>query len=116
MPDQRLRVAAACLVVALLPMVANMAHAAEARGAEAAKIAAGAELAKRHCTSCHVIGPAQTHGTDQAPTWREIAARPTTTPEFLRGFLSHPHGGMPPLTLANEQIDDLAAYILSLRQ
>jgi mono/diheme cytochrome c family protein len=30
--------------------------------------------------------------------------------------LSHdPHGGMPPLPLAGEQRDDLAAYILSLR-
>jgi mono/diheme cytochrome c family protein len=115
MPDQRLRVAAACLVAALA-LVANIAHAAEARGAEAAKIAAGAELANRHCTSCHVVGPDQTHGTDQAPTWREIAARTTTTRDFLRGFLTHPHGGMPPLTLAGEQIDDLAAYILSLRQ
>ncbi len=115
MADQRLRAAAACIVATLL-VAAGAARAADAHGAEAAKIAVGAELANRHCTSCHVVGPEQKHGTDQAPTWREIAARPTTTRDFLRGFLTHPHGGMPPLTLAGEQIDDLAAYILSLRQ
>jgi mono/diheme cytochrome c family protein len=115
MANERLRLMAVC-VVGMALIAASAAGAEAVSGATAAKIAAGAEIANRHCTSCHVIGPEQKHGTDQAPTWREIAARPTTTPEFLRGFLSHPHGGMPPLTLAGEQIDDLTAYILNLRE
>jgi hypothetical protein len=37
------------------------------------------------------------------------------TAEQLRAFLSHPHGAMPDLALSRTEIDDLTAYIQSLR-
>jgi cytochrome c len=35
--------------------------------------------------------------------------------EQLRAFLSHPHGGMPDLSLTRAEIDDLIGYIDTLR-
>jgi mono/diheme cytochrome c family protein len=35
--------------------------------------------------------------------------------EELRTFLTKPHGSMPNLTLSREEIDDLIAYIATLR-
>jgi mono/diheme cytochrome c family protein len=90
--------------------------AAAGQSGEQAHIAVGRELAERYCASCHVIGPGQGRGSDQAPPFRAIATRPVTTADSLHAFLLRPHGGMPPLTLSNEQIDNLAAYILSLRR
>lgn len=33
----------------------------------------------------------------------------------MRAFLSHPHGAMPDLALSRAEIDDLIAYIGSLK-
>ncbi|MFO1060091.1 MAG: c-type cytochrome [Dongiaceae bacterium] len=75
----------------------------------------GHVLARHWCTSCHVVeagGP----GSDTAPSFAAIAADPKMTPERIRGFLAKPHPPMPNPPLANSEIDDLAAYILSLRR
>jgi mono/diheme cytochrome c family protein len=80
--------------------------------------AAGQRLAERWCSGpCHVIGPASARGTSTGvPTFAAIARMPSTTPMSLRVFLQTPHAGMPDLHLSRDEIDDLAAYILSLRR
>ena len=40
----------------------------------------------------------------------------STTSMSLRVFLQSPHGNMPDYRLSREQIDDVVAYILSLRR
>jgi hypothetical protein len=40
----------------------------------------------------------------------------STTPLSLRAFLQTPHERMPDLHLSRDEIDDLTAYILSLRR
>jgi mono/diheme cytochrome c family protein len=81
----------------------------------AAEAANGAELAQRWCTSCHVVSDTG-QGTAQQgpPTFRSIA-RGGQSPDQLRNFLSHPHGSMPDLSLGRAEIDNLIAYIETLR-
>ncbi len=79
---------------------------------------AGHDLATRECSVCHIVGPDAVGGNlfVGAPTFMEVAADPAVTELALRVFLQSPHETMPSLILAESEIDDLARYILSLRQ
>ena len=81
-----------------------------------ADAAAGERLARQWCANCHVIGGAG--GSPAAipqgpPSFPTIAGH--LDPGQLRAFLSHPHGAMPDLALTRAEIDDVIAYIESLR-
>ena len=78
--------------------------------------AAGYRLAQSACSSCHVIDRSQaTSGATGAPTFSAVARMSSTTPISLRVFLQSPHGRMPNVKLSHQEIDDLVAYILSLK-
>lgn len=84
--------------------------------AHAEDVAAGRRLAESWCSSCHLVGPGSARGVSSgAPTFAAIAGQKSTTVLSLRVFLQTPHGRMPDLHLSRDEIDDLAAYILSLR-
>jgi mono/diheme cytochrome c family protein len=96
--------AALALLLAWLVPVAAQGEAAE-----------GARLARQWCANCHVIddsGPATTIP-QGPPSFRIIAGH--LNPEQMRSFLTHPHGAMPDLGLTRAEIDNLIAYIESLR-
>ena len=98
------------LAVAMLAgVITQAAHAADAQ--------AGRALAESWCASCHVIGEAgQSSASDAAPTFASIANRPDATADGLRAFLSEPHAdAMKGIVLPRLEIDDLVAYIMSLR-
>ena len=79
-----------------------------------ADAAAGERLAQQWCANCHVVGTAQTTTVPQGPpTFRTIAGH--LTPDQLRTFLTHPHPPMPDLALTRAEIDDLVAYIETLK-
>lgn len=84
----------------------------------------GKSLALLGCAYCHIVE------TDQKikrlidiplPTFQEVADDPSTTAESLRKFLRTQHSEkpseltMPDPTLNDDQIEDMVAYILSLR-
>lgn len=98
---------------ALLALAAA-AFAGTARADDAGAVAAGQGIAKTWCVNCHVIAPGQARGSDQTPSFTSIAARPDTTADKLRAFLAQPHG-MPDFKLSRTDIDNMVAYILSLR-
>jgi mono/diheme cytochrome c family protein len=75
----------------------------------------GHALSRQWCTGCHVV-EATGKGSDTAPSFAAIAADPATTPQRIHGFLTKPHPPMPNPPLANSEIDDITAYILSLGQ
>ena len=52
---------------------------------------------------------------DAAPAFAEIANKPDATPEGWRTWLQDPHPPMPNLSLSNYEIDDLIAYISTLK-
>jgi mono/diheme cytochrome c family protein len=77
---------------------------------------AGRRLAEAWCSGCHVIGPgASGPASDAVPTFPAVARMPSTTGMSLRAFLLTPHARMPDIQMSREQIDDVVAYILGLR-
>jgi mono/diheme cytochrome c family protein len=95
-------------------LLAAVAGAASAQ--DVGDVATGQKLAETWCSSCHLVG--ETHGaavSNGAPTFAAIAADKSITVLSLRAFLQTPHARMPDLHLSREEVDDLAAYILSLR-
>ena len=76
---------------------------------------AGGKLARQWCANCHVIDGAGPSATlpQGPPSFQIIAGH--LNPGEMRAFLSHPHGAMPDLALTRAEIDDLIAYIESLR-
>ena len=83
---------------------------------ETGDAAAGALVAGVWCGNCHVTvsrppGPVD----DAAPSFPSIARQPYTTSMSLRVFLQTPHRDMPNYQLSQTELDDVVAYILSLR-
>jgi mono/diheme cytochrome c family protein len=75
----------------------------------------GHELAKTWCTGCHFIEANETMARDAVPSFTAIAAMKSTTELSLQAFLQTPHDHMPDWRLSRQQIDDVSAYIMSLR-
>ncbi len=76
----------------------------------------GHALATTWCSSCHVVGPEQQHaGNDAVPSFAAVARMRSTTTMSLRAFLHTPHPPMPDLQLSHTEVEDIATYILSLR-
>ena len=85
---------------------------------------AGRALALLVCASCHVVAPDQPFkpvykGPPNPPNFKEIANQPGVTAESLRHHLETlpavARNSMPNLLLSDDQLRDVAAYILSLR-
>ena len=74
----------------------------------------GLALAQTWCTGCHIVGPTVAGG-DSAPPFGTIANRSNLSPGALRAWLTEPHPPMPNLSLSRQQIDDITAYLDSLR-
>jgi len=84
-----------------------------AAGAQAADALDGRKVAERWCTSCHAVSP--NSGGDSAPPFAAIANRPVFESEMLRLFLTKPHPPMPAMQLTRIEIDNLIAYLQTLR-
>ncbi len=87
-------------------------------------VGAGHSFALRVCWACHIVAKDQTEQpilTQPAPSFLDIAQRPNLTSEGLHKFLStHSEtmgtaGKMPNPRLVDYQIDEVVAYIMSLR-
>lgn len=77
----------------------------------------GRELAKRWCSSCHVVEPSATEAPAIGlPTFPAIAARADLSADQLRAAMNPQHSRMPDFALSRRQQDDLIAYIYSLRR
>ena len=75
----------------------------------------GGGLAVRWCMACHVVESNQPMASDSAPSFRVIAAGPSTTAASLDRHLSVGHTLMPDFSLSSQERNALVAYILSLR-
>lgn len=102
---------AVTLVAVGLPTVAAWAQ------GDTTVVTEGRELALKWCAECHLVDKGQTTAaSDAVPSFYAIADHPSTTETGLKAFLMSPHKKqMPNIMLTREQIDDVVAYILSLR-
>jgi mono/diheme cytochrome c family protein len=98
-------IAAACAVLALQVSFASAAGDATA----------GKALAETWCSSCHLVGPEQATATTEAPPFETIAKRSPDEIAALAAFLADPHPPMPQLSLTRREIQNLLAYISSLK-
>ena len=84
--------------------------------AAAGDAAAGEEMARRWCAECHLIGSAPAATViDGAPPFTAIANDPEKDGAYLRTWLFDPPPPMPKLELSRREIEDLVAYIESLK-
>lgn len=103
----RRRLAGALAALALLlPAVAAAQDAGDARH--------GIMLARNWCAGCHVVEPGG-RGADTAPPFMTIANDPKRPPSALRAWLLQPHPPMPNMNLSRAEIDDIVAYLQSLK-
>ncbi len=76
----------------------------------------GRRLADDLCSECHVVSPAQNHpGRRSAPDLTVRVRDPVITETALRSYLQTSHTRMPNIMLSQEQMDDIIAYLLSLK-
>ena len=87
------------------------------RKAQDGDTTAGYAFAREACKACHMVeaeeGPSRMIVI--GPAFREIANTPGMTATAIRVFLTSSHPKMPNLILTPEEMADVAAYILSLR-
>jgi cytochrome c len=96
----------------LIPLAAlSMAPAAHAAGDPET----GRALAQQWCTACHVVD-LEGHGTDAAPALPVLLSDDLRTADELRGWLAAPHPPMPDLDLTRQEIENIIAYLESLRR
>jgi mono/diheme cytochrome c family protein len=99
-----------CAATALIAIVA---FATSESPSTAADIDHGEQLARRWCSTCHVVANDQRQASADVPTFSAIARMPNFGPEKVAFFLLDPHPKMPNLSLGRREADDIAAYIAS---
>jgi mono/diheme cytochrome c family protein len=78
----------------------------------------GRKIAEKLCVGCHIVG-AEAAGSSVAadvPSFARIASKPGQTAQGIAGAIVVPHPPMPQIQLTREEIGDIAAYILTLKQ
>ena len=81
----------------------------------AGSAAVGKVLATTWCSSCHLVSAEQQTATTEAPPFESVARRSEDEIAALALFLADPHPPMPQMSLTRQEIQDLLAYIASLK-
>lgn len=104
----RLRQLSAFGAFLLVPLLTTAAQAGSAEEGQA--------IARRWCSSCHDIGSGEKPSvSDAVPTFDFVARRKDLSRAQLEAWIGNPHPPMPNLSLTRNEIDNLVAYIESLR-
>lgn len=96
--------AAAALGCAIVPFYASAAP------------APGLALSQKYCAECHMIAPSASKGWTDAPSFDSIASRPATTAARLIAIIEKPHMNMLNTKRQANEAQQIAAYIMTLRQ
>jgi mono/diheme cytochrome c family protein len=105
------------LVRALIHLAAGLALGQSAAFAQdVGDPAAGYDYAREVCAQCHAIeAPFDESPHPDAPTFQTIADVPGMTATALFVVLRTPHRQMPDLIIPSDDMHDVAAYILTLK-
>lgn len=107
----------------LMPSVA-LVSGAHAGAPTSELVAAGRSFAQRVCGACHVVTPLSKEVpllSPPGPSFAALAQRPLLTEQALREFLASnhgtmgPHEAMPNPRLVDYQIDEIVAFMMSLK-
>jgi mono/diheme cytochrome c family protein len=80
----------------------------------AQNVSNGQRLSERWCSECHMIGT--TPGKyKRAKSFAAIAAKNAITSDRIASFLLLPHATMPNLPLTRADAQDIAAFIISMK-
>jgi mono/diheme cytochrome c family protein len=101
---------------AVIGALAFAAATAPAWGQGVGDPAQGQKLAKQVCADCHAVEKgADSSPEPTAPTFEVVANSSGVSAIALSVFLRTPHATMPNLVLTDEEIEDVIAYITSLK-
>jgi mono/diheme cytochrome c family protein len=76
----------------------------------------GEMLAKSVCAECHAVEKGQGRSRNgQAPSFQTLATTRGMTPMAITVALRTSHKEMPNLVLKNQEVDDVIAYLATLR-
>ncbi len=105
-----------------LPMIGLMivamigAAAGSAQAQQGGSVARGLKFARQVCSPCHLVVKEAGRSADpDAPTFAAIARTSGLTSAALRSALRTSHPTMPNIVIKGDDINDLVAYILSLK-
>jgi mono/diheme cytochrome c family protein len=76
----------------------------------------GKELAKQLCANCHLVDSQQEQTNADVPSFNEIANKDGQTAGAIMAHIMLPKHPMPTIPLTQDELSDLAAYILSMRK
>lgn len=76
----------------------------------------GQELAQRLCSNCHLVSTEQEQVNVDVPSFREIANMEGQTEGSIMAKIVIPKHPMPVIPITKPELNDLAAYIMSLRE
>src|SRR6516162_3354767 len=97
-------------------VVAILALAGSARTAQVGSAQQGHRLARSICSECHLVVKEAGRSNDPAaPTFEAIANTPGLTAATLASALQTSHKTMPNIVLRDDDLSDIIARILSLR-
>lgn len=74
----------------------------------------GQALVRQWCETCHLSGSA-TSASDAGPPFAQMATDPAYSDDRLRGWLHDPHPPLPKFELDRRRIENILAYIRSLK-
>ena len=75
----------------------------------------GKEVAERVCTNCHLVSDRQTKAVADVPSFAAIARQPDQSEEAIMARIILPKHPMPVIPITKSELEDVAAYIMSLR-
>lgn len=103
-------------LLAALAMHGQLNAASNAHAAGLGDMNAGMTYAQRRCTECHDISARNPMNTATgAPTFHEIANTPGISRTSLSSWLLSSHPKMPGLMIEPADLDNVIAFILSLK-
>jgi mono/diheme cytochrome c family protein len=106
------------LAAILAPALAACASDQSAQQSRAAQGAAlrGRAYAEEVCAVCHAVGAGESRSPNaDAPPFETVANTPGMTPTALAVWLNTSHPSMPNLIVDPHRVDDLSAYLQSLK-
>jgi len=104
-------------VSVLTAVVLFSATPASAQSLENLSVMEGERLARTLCVNSHQVAPdgAGTALSD-VPGFAEVANRPDTTREAIEPYMLSPHPAMPQIQFTRDELNNISAYIMSLRK